>query len=52
MSRYKTATKLSKEDKGVQISTLIYAVGIEAENVFKSFTFAEGESAEEYETVL
>lgn len=27
-------------------------LGIEAENVFKSFTFAEGESAEDYETVL
>lgn len=38
-ARYRTATKLSKEDKEVQISTLIYAKGIEAENIFKSFTF-------------
>nr|XP_023665577.1 uncharacterized protein K02A2.6-like [Paramormyrops kingsleyae] len=51
-SRYRVATKLSKEDKEVQVSTLIYAMGIEAENIFKSFTFAEGENAEDYETVL
>lgn len=52
MRAYRTATKLSKEDKEVQISTLIYAMGIEAENIFKSFTFAAEESAEDYETVL
>ncbi|KAL1249361.1 hypothetical protein QQF64_020366 [Cirrhinus molitorella] len=51
-ARYRTATKLSKEDKEVQISTLIYAMGIEAENIFKSFTFTGEESADDYDTVL
>ncbi|KAI2647390.1 Transposon Tf2-8 polyprotein [Labeo rohita] len=51
-ARFRTATKLSKEDKEVQISTLIYAMGIEAENIFKSFTFTAEESDDDYDTVL
>lgn len=37
--RYRTATKLSLEDGDVQVSALIYSMGKEAENMFKSFTF-------------
>lgn len=48
----KKTTKLNKEDKEVQISTLIYAMGIEAENIFKSFTFTREENADNYNTVM
>lgn len=34
------ATKLDKEDDEVQVSSLIYAMGPEAENIVKAFTFA------------
>ena len=33
-------TKLDKDDKDIQISTLIYCMGPEAEQLFKNFTFA------------
>ena len=39
------ATKLHKEDGGVQVSALIYARGGEAERVYKSFTLEEGDGA-------
>jgi len=32
--------RLNKETGGVQVNSLIYALGSEAENVFKSFTIA------------
>lgn len=35
-SRFRTATKLKKEDGEVQVSSLIYAMGSEAENIFSS----------------
>ena len=38
--RYSTLTKLDKDEKNVQISTLIYCLGPEAEQLFKNFTFA------------
>ena len=37
--RFRTATKLNKEDGVVQVSSLIYARGSEAENAVCSFTF-------------
>ena len=46
------ATKLNLEDGEVQVSTLLYALGKEAEQVFNTFVFAEDEDAEDYETVL
>lgn len=39
--RYRLATKLDKDDGEVQVSCLIYAMGNEAENIYKSFTFTE-----------
>ena len=51
-SRYRLAAKLSTEDGEVQVSTLIYAMGYEAENIFKSFTFVDDESDDDYDTVL
>ena len=50
--RYRIATKLNKEDGEVQVSTLIYALGKEAEQVFNTFTFEEKEDKNDYATVL
>lgn len=38
-SRYRTATKLDKDDATVQISSLVYAMGREAEHILNSFVF-------------
>lgn len=46
------ATKLFREDGEVQVSSLIYAMGSEAENIFKSFTFEEMGEEEDFDTVL
>ena len=51
--RFRTATKLDKEDGAVQVSSLIYAMGSESENVFRSFTFAEeGDEEDNFGVVL
>ena len=51
--RFRIATKLNQEEPVVQVSSLIYAMGREAENVFQSFNLSneppevgEGEDAE------
>lgn len=56
-TRYRLAAKLDKEDGVVQVSTLIYVMGGEAENIFKSFSFEEPDEdgldeSEDYKTVL
>ena len=38
-ARFRIATKLHKDDGEVQVASLIYAMGRQAENIFKSFTF-------------
>lgn len=38
--RFRSATKLSREAGDVQVSSLIYALGQEADRIFTSFTFA------------
>lgn len=50
--RFRMATKLSKEDREVQVSLLIYAMGSEAENIFKSFTFADRADMKKFDEVL
>ena len=56
--RYRSATKLNKEDGDVQVSTLIYAMGKEADKIFASFTFdfVPGENgrdmSQDFDTVL
>ena len=50
--RYRTATKLFEEEGNVQVSSLIYAMGIEAEHVFRSFTFEREIDADNYNIVL
>ena len=49
-TRYRIAAKLNKEDDEIQISTLIYSMGKQAEHVYKSFTLEEGK--EDSETIL
>ena len=55
-SRYRLARKLNTDDGEVQVSALIYAMGIEAEHIYKSMTFAtlgtNPEDANDYDTVL
>ena len=34
-----TPVKLHKEDKEIHVGSLIYAMGLQAEHIFKSFTF-------------
>ena len=46
-----SATKLDKEDGPVQVSTLVYALGKEAENIQSSFTNGAGEGKSQYNVV-
>ncbi|MCG8045737.1 MAG: reverse transcriptase domain-containing protein, partial [Candidatus Thiodiazotropha endolucinida] len=50
-SRFRLASKLNKEEGEVQVSSLIYTMGKEAENVFKSFEL-DAEDSKNYATVL
>ncbi|KAL3047018.1 hypothetical protein OYC64_021277 [Pagothenia borchgrevinki] len=50
--RYKLATKLDKDDGRVHVSCLIYAMGNEAENIFKSFTFAKEDDGDDFAVVV
>ena len=45
-------SKLNKDDPEVQISALIYAMGKEAEHVFKSLRFAEAGDEKKFEKIL
>lgn len=42
-TRFQIATKLTGEDEEIQISSLIYAMGPQAEGIFKSFAFSNGD---------
>lgn len=46
------ATKLNLETGDVQVSTLLFALGEEAEQVFNTFVFGAEEKDDDYETVL
>lgn len=51
--RYRIATKLDKEEAEVQVCTLLYSMGKEAEQVYQTFTFGEGErEREDYDNVI
>ena len=50
--RYRKGSKLHKEDEDVQVSTLIYALGKEADKICKTFTFTNAAHANKYEPVL
>ena len=49
--RYRIATKLNKEDNEIQISTLMYSMGKQAEHIYNSFTGVK-EGKDDYETIL
>ena len=51
-SRFRLATKLNKEDNEVQINSLIYAMGQEAEHVMKTFNFSESEDPNKFDDVF
>lgn len=46
------AAKLGDKDSKVQISTVIHAMGYNAENIFKSFTFGKRKREDNYDMVL
>ncbi|KAK0156229.1 hypothetical protein N1851_000482 [Merluccius polli] len=50
--RFRSATKLNKEDGAVQVSSLIYAMGSESENIFRSFTFTDEGQQDNFDVVL
>ena len=50
--RYRIAAKLDKEEGNVQDSTLLYAMGAKAEQIFSQFTFSGDENADDFNTVL
>lgn len=50
--RYRLATKLNKDEGEVQVSCLIYAMGSEAENIYKSVTFTEDENCNDFAIVM
>ncbi len=50
--RFRSATKLDKEDGEIQVSSLIYAMGNEVEHIFKSFTFNEEGDKKKFDVVL
>ena len=49
--RFRLATKLTKENGEIQISSLIYAMGMEAENIMKSFDLT-AEQSKDFDRVL
>ena len=50
--RFHAATKLGKEDGAVQVSSLIYAMGQDAETIYESFTFDETAHKNDHKRVL
>ncbi|XP_069118818.1 uncharacterized protein [Argopecten irradians] len=51
-ARYRTATKLHKDEDAVQISALIYAMGSQAEHVFKTLVFDVAGDEDKYDKVI
>ena len=44
--RFRLCTKLNAETEAIQVSSLIYAMGSEAERIFSTFTFPEREEGQ------
>ena len=51
-TRFRTASKLTDDSGPVQVSTLIYAMGADAEHIFTSFVFPEETDKDQYDIVL
>ena len=50
--RFRIASKLDEDDECVQVATLIYTMGPEADKIFKTFTFNSDADKDKFETVL
>ena len=50
--RFATISKLKEEDKDVQVSTFIYCMGIEAEDVFAAFTWDHEDDQKDPDKVM
>ncbi|KAK7109817.1 hypothetical protein V1264_013798 [Littorina saxatilis] len=50
--RYRVASKLDKEQFSVQVSSLIYAMGIQAEQIYEQFEYDEDNDEAKLEDVL
>ena len=50
-NRFGIVSELSKKDSEVQVSTLMYMMGMEAKNIMKSFNLSEDDS-KDYKKVL
>ena len=50
--KIRTAFKFYLETRLIQISTLIYCIGKQPENVLKTVTFSEKEDKNDFETVM
>ena len=51
-ARFRVATKLTKESEAVQVASLIYAMGKDAEHVFRSFTFVNDADKDKFDPVM
>lgn len=51
-ARFRIATKLDKEDSDVQVNSLLYAMGKQAEPIFSTFTFSVEEENDYYNAVV
>lgn len=50
--RFRTAGKLDKEDGAVQVSSLIYAMRSEVENVYRLFVFTDNAHHDDFDRVV
>ena len=50
--RYRTVPKLDAEPEKTQVSTLIYVMGAQAENIFEDLNFADAVNCDQYDFVL
>lgn len=51
-SRFRLATELDKKDGIIQVSSLLYAMGAEADRIFAQFTFANEGQKKDFDIVL
>ena len=50
--RYRTVDKLDRENNKHQVSTLIYSMGMEAENIYASMAFDNDDYRDKYDIVI
>ena len=50
--RFRIASKMRGEDGEIQVASLIYSMGIQAETIFQTFTFANDDEKKNHDNVL